>query len=129
MCKQLGILKFVDNIEVSNCIFACDFLKKTLPLSYTDTFSRVEDKNTTCTTRQASTGLMHLPKFSGVTFGLKSIYNRCIMSWNKYTTELNKIHKQKFVNKTRCTDFDLPNLSRKTVKETLTKNILEKYVD
>ena len=72
---------------------------------------------------------MHLPKFSGVTFGLKSIYNRCIMSWNKYTAQLNKIHKQKFVNKMRCTDYDLLNLSRKTIKETLTKHILEKYVD
>ena len=28
LCKQLGILKFVDNIEVSNCIFVYDFLKK-----------------------------------------------------------------------------------------------------
>ena len=129
LCKQLGILKFVDNIEVSNCVFVYDFLKKTLPVSYIDTFSRVEDKATACTTRQASTGMLHLPKFSGITFGLKSIYNRCIVSWNKYTIELNKIHKQKFVNRMRCTDFNLLNLSRKIVKETLTKHILEKYVD
>ena len=129
LCKQLGILKFVDNIEVSNCIFVHDFFNKLLPVSYANTFTKVEDKDTTCTTRQAITGLMHLPKFSGITFGLKCIYNRCIISWNKYTQELNKIHKQKFVNKMRCTDFDLLNLSRKTIKETLTKHILEKYVD
>ena len=30
LCKQLGILKFVDNIEVSNCVFVYDFLKKNI---------------------------------------------------------------------------------------------------
>ena len=60
LCKQLGILKFVDNIEVSNCVFVYDFLKKLLPVSYVDTFARVEDKDTTCTTRQASHGLLNI---------------------------------------------------------------------
>ena len=129
LCKQLGILKFVDNIEVNNCVFVYDFLNKSLPVSYVDTFARVEDKDTTSTTRQASTGILHLPKFSGITFGLKCIYNRCIMSWNKYTLELNKVHKQKFVNKMRCTDLNFLDLSRKALKEILTKHILEKYVD
>ena len=34
--KQLGILKFEDNIELSNCLFVHDFLLNNLPDSYID---------------------------------------------------------------------------------------------
>ena len=51
------------------------------------------------------------------------------MSWNKYTTELNKIHKQKFVNKMRCTNIDLLKLSKNNLKNTLTNHILSKYTE
>ena len=129
LCKQLKILKFVDNIELSNCLFVFDFLNKNLPDSYDNTFTRIDDTNATSTTRQASTGKIHQPRYTGTTFGLKSIYNRCIISWNKFTTEINKIHKQKFVNKMRCTDIDLLRLSRKKLKDTLTVHILSKYTE
>ena len=95
LCKKLNILKFVDNIELSNCLFVHDFLNKNLPNSYVDTFTRIDDTNAISSTRQAAMGMIHLPRYSGITFGLKCIYNKCIISWNKFTPELNKIHKQK----------------------------------
>jgi hypothetical protein len=129
LCKQLKILKFVDNIELSNCLFVYDFLNKNLPESYVDTFTRIDDTIASSTTRQASTGKLQKPRYVGTTFGLKCIYNKCIISWNKFTTERNKIHKLKFVNKMRCTDIDLLRLSRNNLKNTLTEHILSKYTE
>ena len=103
-----------------------DFFSKNLPESYVDTFTRIDD-TTNSSTRQAATGMLSMPKYSGVTFGLKSIYNKCIITWNKFTAEINKIHKQKFVNKMRCTNIDFLKFSRGSLKETLTKHILTRY--
>ena len=40
--KQLEILKFKDNISVSNCVFVFDFLHGNLPNSLAETFARIE---------------------------------------------------------------------------------------
>ena len=128
LCKKLKILKFVDNIDLSHCIFVYDFLNKKLSGSYINTFTRIGDAST-YNTRQAGIGMLYGPKYNGTTFGLKCIYNRCIMSWNKYTAEINKIHKQESVNKMRTTDIDFLNMSRTSLKETITKHILAKYTD
>ena len=71
--------------------------------------------------------MLYAPKYNGTTFGLKCIYNLCIM--NKYTVEINKTHKQKFVNKMRTTNIDFLKISRTSLKETITKHILAKYTD
>ena len=105
------------------------FSIKKLLASYVDTFTRIADTESTYDTRQACTGMLHIPKFNGVTFGLKSIYSRCMISWNKYTAEINKVHKQKFVNKMHSTNIDLIKLPKKSLKETLTKHILSKYTE
>lgn len=129
LCKKLDILKFVDNIELSNCLFVYDFLNKNLPNSYVNTFSRFDEPNATSSTRQAAVGMLRKPRYFSTYFGLKSIYNNCILSWNKFTTEINKIHKLKFVNKMHCTDIDLMKLSRDKLKETITKHIISKYTE
>ena len=128
-CKKLNILKFVENIELSNCLFVYDYLNKNLPNSYVDTFTRFDEPHTTSNTRQAATGILRKPRYFSTFFGLKSIYNNCIISWNKFTTEINKTHKINFVNKMRCTDIDLLNLSRSKLKETITKHITSTYTE
>ena len=127
LCKQLSIVKFIDNIEISNCLFVYDFLNNNLPDSYINIFTRVDDTDSNSTTRQASTGMIHIPRYTGTTFGLKSIYNKCIISWNKFTSEINKLKKAKFANKMRCPDIDLLKLSRGSLKDTLTKHVLSTY--
>ena len=129
LCKQLNIIKFTDSIELSNCLFVYDFLNKNLPGSYVDIFTRIEDTDATLTTRQASAGMLHIPRYTGTTFGLKCIYKQCITSWNKFTAEINKIHKQKYVNKMLSPDIDLLKLSKNNLKLTLTKHILSKYTE
>ena len=125
--KQLEILKFCDSISLSNCLFVYDFLNCNLPKSYVDTFTRIEDTNANCSTRQASTGMLHIPRYKGTTFGLKCIYKNCIDSWNDYTSEINEVNKQKIVNKFKAPDTDLLKLSRTKLKDTLTEHILSKY--
>ena len=127
LCKKLNILKFLDNIELSNCLFVYDYLNKNLPNSYVDTFTRFDERNATSTTRQAARGMLRKPRYFSTFFGLKSIYNNCIISWNKFTTEINKIHKLNFANKMHCTDIDLLKLSRGKLKETITKHIISTY--
>ena len=97
--------------------------------SYVDTFTRFDEPNKTSTTRQASIGILRKPRYFSTFFGLKSIYNNCIISWNKITTEINKIHKLNFVNKMQSTDIDLLKLSRRKLKETITKHIISTYTN
>ena len=73
--------------------------------------------------------MLHIPRYTGTTFGLKCIYKQCITSWNKFTAEINKIHKQKYVNKMLSPDIDLLKLSKNNLKLTLTKHILSKYTE
>ena len=129
LCKKLSILKFSDNIQITNCLFVYDYLNKNLPKSYVNTFTRLEDNNANCTTRQGSIGMLHIPRYNSTNFGLKCIYNRCIQSWNKYTMEINKLAKKNYANKMTCPDIDLLKLSRGKLKNTLNEHILSKYVN
>ena len=106
--------------------FVYDFLKGHLPKSYTNTFLRLNDSHSTCT-RQAGTGMLSIPRYKSTTFGLKSIFKNCINSWNKFTSEINKINQQKFVNKFKTIDIDLLKLTRNKMKETLTNHMLSNY--
>ena len=58
LCKKLNILKFVDSIELSNCLFVYDFLNKNLPNCYVDTFTRFDEPNTTSQTYQSDIGIL-----------------------------------------------------------------------
>ena len=127
--KKLNILKLDDNIKMINCLFVYDFLKGNLPISYNETFLRLKDTATNCSTRQACTGMLHIPKYKTTNFGLKCIYKRYTNSWNQFTYEFNQIEKQKHVNKFKCPDIDLIKFSRVYLKKMLTSHILSKYDD
>ena len=87
----------------------------------------IEDTDTNCSTRHASTGMLHVPMYNSTNFGLKCIYKRCIDTWNELTLEINKEVKQKFVNKLKCPDIDLAKMSHSKLKKTVTDHILSKY--
>ena len=125
--KKLNILKLPDSIKLTNCLFVYDYLNGNLPDSYTNTFIRLEDTDTNCSTRHASTGMLHVPMYNCTNFGLKCIYKRCIDTWNELTLEINKEVKQKFVNKLKCPDIDLAKMSHSKLKKTVTDHILSKY--
>ena len=77
--KQLDILKFNDNIVLQHCLFVYDCLKGNLPSSFEFTFNRVDESHS-IKTRMAETGMLSIPIFNGITYGLKSIYKNCINS-------------------------------------------------
>ena len=87
--KKMDILKFKDNIVLQNCIFVYDYLKGNLPISFVNTFKRVDETHPTIT-RSANTGQLAIPRYNSTTYGLKSIYKSCIDSWNLLTSEINK---------------------------------------
>ena len=104
--KQLGILKFDDNIFLQNCIFVHDFLKGNLPNSFDSCFTRVSE-NHPIKTKRANQGMLQIPRSRGVTFGDKSIYRNCINSWNTFTSEINELERVKAKNVN--TTIDLPS--------------------
>ena len=96
--KKLDILKFTDNISLYNCVFVFDFLHGNLPKSFCETFRKIEDSHDT-ETRQACTGMLSIPKYNTTQFGLKSIYKKCINSWNQLTSEINKMKSKNMLTK------------------------------
>ena len=124
--KQLEILKFCDSISLHNCVFVFDYLNGNLPDSFIETFHRIDSIHDT-STRQASTGMLYPPKYSTITFGFKSIYNKCVNSWNELTSQINEAEKSKFVNKMKTPDIDLLKYSRGKLKDTITGHILSQY--
>ena len=127
--KNMSILKFQHNIDLSNCLFVYDFFHKNLPKAFANTFTRFDETETNCTTRQAITGQLCIPHCKTTSFGLKCIIKRCTDSWNKLSNEINKINKAKFVNKLTCPDIDLTKYSRKQLQDTINKHILNQYND
>ena len=87
---------------------------------------RTDDQHAT-NTRQASSGMLTTPHFNTTTFGLKSIYSKCIKSWNTISFEINKINREKNINNPNITDIDLTKMSRNKMKETSLNHILSKY--
>ena len=126
--KNLEILKLVDSITLNNCIFVHDYLHGHLPQCYINTFTRIDSKHSV-DTRQASTGMLINPRCNTVTFGIKSIYKKCIFSWNKLTADINYMQKSKVVNKLKTIDVDFVQLSRNKLKETITTHLLSTYDD
>ena len=99
-----------------------------VPQSYSNTFKRINDSHSV-NTRQAITGMLKTPKYNSVNFGFKCIYNKCIESWNKFTSDINHEQNKNIVNKLTTIDIDLQGLSRNKLKQTITSHILSKYED
>ena len=124
--KKLEILKFQDSIVVNNCKFVYDFLNNNLPGSFNNIFIRTDELHDH-TTRQATTGKLYIPSYKTTNFGLKSIYKRCINSWNQLSTEFNLINRNNNVYNSAIKDIDLLKYSHTVLKDKLTKHILSKY--
>ena len=80
-------------------------------------------------TISAQTGLLSIPRYNSTTFGLKSIYKNCINSWNKISTEINKIEQDKSkIKRKDVIDIDLCTMySRSRLKTTIKKHFISKY--
>ena len=120
--KKLEILKFSDSIAVNNCLFVYDFFNKNLPHSFTDAFFRADDMYEYAT-RKATSGQLYIPRYKTTTFGLKSIYKRCIDSWNYFSNKINIIHRKNNINNPEVNDIDFLKYSRTVLRNNLTKHV------
>lgn len=79
--KVWKILKIKDTVDMLNCLLVHSFLKGKLPKSFENFFQICSDIHINPTRFSGSESLYLLPSKS-VTYGMKSITNHCIYSWN-----------------------------------------------
>ena len=129
---NLRILTFQDHITLLNCLFVYDYLKGNLPKSFDNIFQRIENLHQTGT-RSAFTGQLCTPCYNSTTYGLKSIYKKCIDSWNIMTKKLREDYenwqslKKEPGRKSKKISFDLKDFSRNELKKTITYYFISKY--
>ena len=80
--KKLKILKIKDIVDLQNCLLCHFFLNGNLPTSFETFFQRCSDIHN-APTRFSKSESLYMPRFKSVKYGLKSITNACIQSWNK----------------------------------------------
>ena len=82
--KEWKILKIKDIVEIQNCLLSYSFLKGKLPKSFDNFFLRCSDIHSN-PTRFSRSECLYMPRFKSVKYGLNSITNICVNSWNKLT--------------------------------------------
>ena len=108
-----GILKFQDFIKAQNCLFVHDYLSNSLPVCFNDYYFKLNYMYFNIQTRNSRLGCLFSPSKNTTRYGLCSITQKSIYSWN-------------FVTKTIKTD--LSNFSRHKLKKVLNGFLLHQYV-
>ena len=101
--NKCEILKFADNIKLSNFLFAHDNIKGNLPTSLCDSITLVDTRHLH-KTRNRQFKQLNIPTVRTVTSGIKSIKNKSVSIWN----EINKLFLTKhFIHQKRsfCKSF------------------------
>ena len=94
---------------------------------------RIEDTHHN-ETRGAFTGQLILPNYNSTIYGLKSIYKRCIDSWNLMTKkiredfEVKELAKNEPGRKSRRISFDLQDFTRIKLKKIITDDFISSYI-
>ena len=87
--KKWKILKIKDIVNTQNCVLVHSFLKGKLPKSFENFFQKCSEIHINPTRLSSSESLCMKP-FKSVKYGLNSITNLCIRSWNTLTEILDK---------------------------------------
>ena len=74
---------------MQNCRSVCPFLKGKLTKSFDNYFQKSSDIHTK-PTRFSRSESLYIPRFKSVTYGMNSITNAAIHSWNKLTEVVDK---------------------------------------
>ena len=104
--KEWKILKIKDIVDMQNCLLVHSFLKGKLPKSFENFFQKCSNIHIN-PTRLSSSECSYLPLSKSVTYGIKSIVNHWINSWNTLTGNLYKppTHPITTVKKILCNNF------------------------
>ena len=109
--RDLGLLKFCDQIHLQNAFFVYSSFHRELPAALIDTFAF--DFKHSYPTRASAKGLIKAYPKNTTCFGINSVKNQCILSWN-YCNE--------FLPNTRLYDLTLS-----TLKSSLKSAFLNTY--
>ena len=107
---QSDILKHEDQVQVSHCLMAFNFLKKRLPISFDDFLVPVYE-NHNHNTKSAKLKFKTNSK-NTTTFGTKSVRNQVISTWNKTIEKI---------------DFDPDKTTKHGLTEALNKYFMVAY--
>ena len=110
--RQTNILKFADNIQVSNFLFVHDCLNGNIPSCLENTFAKQNNIHSYMT-KASIQNQVTLPRSRTEQYGIQSITFQSATTWNKYM--------QEFSNK------NMINKSKSFCKRILTKNLFENY--
>ena len=87
--KKWKILKIKDIVNTQNCVLVHSFLKGKLPKSFENFFQKCSEIHIN-PTRLSSSESLYMKPFKSVKYGMNSITNLCIRSWNTLTEILDK---------------------------------------
>ena len=79
--KDWKILKMRDLVEMQNCLLSYSFLKGNLPESFEHFFQKCSDIHN-IPTRLNNSECLYMSRVRSVTYGMNSVTNNCIRSWN-----------------------------------------------
>ena len=87
--KRDKILKVSDLVKLKNVLLIHDLLNKSLPLCFSNDFTKLENAYKSVRTRNSSLGCLLVPKRNSTKYGLFSISHQCILSWNSLNRHFN----------------------------------------
>ena len=105
------IIKLDDFVSLQNCLFVHDHLNDKLPTCFDDYFKQVKEIHS-FGTRNSSSGCLFVNQSNSRKYGLNSITNKSINSWNFFTKKL------------KC---NLKDISRFSLKQKITQYFLDSY--
>ena len=107
-----GILKLNDYIKMQNCLFVYDYLNNMLPKIFEDYYFKLNYLYFNIQTRNAKLCCLFSPSKNTTKYGLNSITQQSIYTWNSITKNLGK---------------DLSSFSRYQLKDLLIQHYMSKY--
>ena len=76
-----------DIVDMQNCLLSHSFLNDRLPKSFENFFQKCSDIHST-PTRSSTSEYFYMSRFKSTKYGMNSITNTCIRSWNSLTQVL-----------------------------------------
>ena len=108
-----NILKLQDLIRLQNCLFVHDYLNGSIPACFKDYYFKLNYLYFNVQTRNANLGCLFSPGKNTTKYGLNSITQKSINSWNYIT---------------KSTKTNLSNLTHYNRKNMLTRNLINHFL-
>ena len=109
---EQGILKLNDFVRLQNCLFVHDYLNDSLPTCFDNYYFKLNYLYFNVQTRNSNLGCLFSPSKNTTKYGLESITQKSISSWNSITKNLKT---------------DMSNIPRHKLKTLLTEYFIKQY--